>query len=127
MRYWMFFEIRPVQTTRSLVRNRTIRLEATAMVLMTLHFYRQNDQRKRHQVRQPTQFCKSEQDVCAPPFGRRRLGARPFGCRTFGRRPSCERKFDYIDTIIISSFALKLNVTCPLMNSILFSWKEKLE
>jgi len=84
MRYWMFFEIRPVQTTRSLVRNRTIRREATAMVLMTLHFYRQNDQRKRHQVRQLTQFCKSE-DVWAPPFGRTafwahgRLGAGRLG------------------------------------------------
>src|SRR6218665_1402763 len=48
---------------------------------------------------------RTEQDVWAPPFGRRRLGAavwapafgrrrlgaRPFGRRTFGRRPLCER------------------------------------
>ena len=87
MRYWMFFEIRPVQTTRSRVRNRTIRRETTAMVLMTLHFYRQNDQRKRHQVRQPTQFCKSEQDVCAPPFARRRLGAAVLAHGRLGARP----------------------------------------
>ena len=45
------------------------------------------------------------------------MGARPFGLRTFGRRPSCERKFDFIDTIIILPIPLKLNVTYPLMKN----------
>src|SRR6218665_1260498 len=71
----------------------------------------------------PPTYCSvghfAEQDVWAPPFGRRRLGAavwapafgrrrlgaRPFGRRTFGRRPLCERKY----TIIISSIPFKLS------------------
>ena len=42
--------------------------------------------------------------VWAPPFGRRRLGARPFGRRTFGRGP-----YERGNRIIISSIPFKLS------------------
>src|SRR6218665_2918589 len=49
--------------------------------------------------------------------------SRTFGRRSPGRRSLCERKFDFIDTIIISSIPLKLNVMHPLMKMLRLSLK----
>src|SRR6218665_506319 len=102
--------------------------------------YKSNDQKKNYKIAgfgsDYISYTQSDSDgiVCrgnfshvgptqSRTFGRRRFGARPFGRRTFWRRSSCKRKFDLIDTIIISSIPLKLNVTYPLMKMIRFSSK----